>query len=360
VVSAYRPCHSLGVGSTYQQHLRFLARVNRGSECPRQAILDDLKKEILRWSELGNSVIVMSPRLVSFFSDLYMQETILERHSSLSPPATHNRNDNRVPIDGIWASQGIRISAGGYLAFGAGAPSDHRALWIDVPDMDFLGYDMPAYVPTPAQRLHSRDPRIANRYLSLLKTSFQANNIVPRLHSDELETAYNVLHSDQQALKLAAEGKSRKLCVGGVLWSPKLQVFRDTIEFWTTLLRKRRGVKVSMNRLRRLLRQLVIDGDPFSLSTAELVSRTDASFSAYKEAKRRATNWQDDFLHELAESRAKKYGTTVENELRQLRIVASQRRTSRNIKRMRQRLGQQSTNQVYITTNGVRRVVIEQ
>jgi hypothetical protein len=59
-------------------------------------------------------------------------EAILDLHSDQSPPATHNRNQNRQPIDGIWVTQGIQITYGGYSAFGDACPSDHRALWIDM------------------------------------------------------------------------------------------------------------------------------------------------------------------------------------------------------------------------------------
>jgi hypothetical protein len=38
-----------------------------------------------------------------------MNEAILTKHASKSPPATYNRNYSRQPIDGIWISDGLEI-----------------------------------------------------------------------------------------------------------------------------------------------------------------------------------------------------------------------------------------------------------
>jgi len=46
----YHPCKADGALSTYQQHLRTLGKLKR-DKCPKQAILDDLAKEITAWQE---------------------------------------------------------------------------------------------------------------------------------------------------------------------------------------------------------------------------------------------------------------------------------------------------------------------
>jgi len=48
------------------------------------------------------------------------------------PPATHNHGS--APIDGIFILLTLLGHCkAGYLAFGDGFPSDHRALWLDIP-----------------------------------------------------------------------------------------------------------------------------------------------------------------------------------------------------------------------------------
>jgi len=52
------------------------------------------------------------------------------QHSA--PPATYNRGTNL--IDGIFIPINlVDQCSSGYLEFGAAVPSDHRALWLDIP-----------------------------------------------------------------------------------------------------------------------------------------------------------------------------------------------------------------------------------
>jgi len=49
-----------------------------------------------------------------------------------SPPATHNHGSN--PIDGIFLPITLVDQCRtGYLEFGEAVPSDHQALWLDIP-----------------------------------------------------------------------------------------------------------------------------------------------------------------------------------------------------------------------------------
>jgi len=57
IISMYRPCKADGALSTYQQHLWTLGKLKWDS-CPKQAILDDLAKEITVWQEAGDMVII--------------------------------------------------------------------------------------------------------------------------------------------------------------------------------------------------------------------------------------------------------------------------------------------------------------
>jgi len=51
-----------------------------------------------------------------------------------------------------------------YYASGKGIPSDHHALWIDIP-LEALGwFTIPASVPLQAWRLQCKDPRIFKWY----------------------------------------------------------------------------------------------------------------------------------------------------------------------------------------------------
>ncbi len=59
VISMYRPCCSNGPMTVYQQHLRRLTSLQR-FECPKEAILVDLAKEIQTWQHEGDHVILLT------------------------------------------------------------------------------------------------------------------------------------------------------------------------------------------------------------------------------------------------------------------------------------------------------------
>jgi len=66
-----------------------------------------------------------------FFANVDLAEVLTE---ITGPIATATHNCSQMPINGIYVSPSlIPAITGGYLAFEAGIPSDHRALWIDVP-----------------------------------------------------------------------------------------------------------------------------------------------------------------------------------------------------------------------------------
>ena len=48
---------------------------------------------------------------------------------------------------------------------------------------------------------------------------------------------------------------TRKLKKGEVPWSPKLQRFRTEIEIWALILKKRKGKRTSVKKIRRLLKK---------------------------------------------------------------------------------------------------------
>jgi hypothetical protein len=61
---------------------------------------------------------------------LHLREVILQKHGN-NAPSTYKRNTKDVPIDGIWASIGIEITAGSYFDFDEViANTDHRTLWV--------------------------------------------------------------------------------------------------------------------------------------------------------------------------------------------------------------------------------------
>jgi len=141
----YRPCFSNGPLTTYQQHIRQLATVNR-VECPREAILTNIAKEIQQWQDDEDHVLVLtdfnddigSSLARSWAGKLGLVEAVTWLNNADAPP-TFCRGSR--PIDGIFAApQLLERAAGGYFGFGEGIPSDHRTIWVDL--------DLPQVCPT--------------------------------------------------------------------------------------------------------------------------------------------------------------------------------------------------------------------
>jgi hypothetical protein len=110
-----------------------------------------------------------------------MQEVILCHRKDKSPPATCDKNQNREPIDGIFASPRIRIAARGYAPFNSGCPSDHQYLWIDIPYRDAFGYSAPPHIAPTMRRLHNKDPHLVARYNSKVNIALVNEGLVTGL-----------------------------------------------------------------------------------------------------------------------------------------------------------------------------------
>ncbi len=188
IVALYRPCPSDGPLSTYQQHCRGLAKLNR-NDCPQDAILHDLASEVLLWQEAGNVIIVLMdfnedlwlPWIQNFFANLNLIEALTEL-MDLPPTVTHNRGT--TTIDGIYVSPYLLPSiTGGYLAFDAGIPSNHRALWIDMPGTIFGFDEEPKLRKSNARHLQCRDPRVVTKYVQHLSQTLEQTNAFQQLNN---------------------------------------------------------------------------------------------------------------------------------------------------------------------------------
>ena len=85
VATVYRPCKNGGSSSAYVQQLRWLAKENLDRE-PREALMEDLKVDIEKWREKGDSIIIMgdfnedirSQGLVDWRESINLREVLLD------------------------------------------------------------------------------------------------------------------------------------------------------------------------------------------------------------------------------------------------------------------------------------------
>ena len=376
IATAYRPWESPGASTVFHQQARGLSKKGDHRN-PIDALLEDLTKAIAEWKESGDHIIigmdanedVRHGTVNTQFARLGLREAILDKHSNKSPPATQNRNTKRQPIDGIWVSACISISAGGYLPFGDACPSDHRMLWIEIQYSIAFGQRSPEISKIQPKRLKTSDPRLVKKYNIRVKKAMRDTGFRKRYEAlkaqndrgewnDEMIEQYDARDQEDRDIRDTVEKGIRKLNMGGVPWSPKLQPYRDTIELWKMIRRKRKGLKISVKRIRRFMSKTRIrDALSNDLEQTEIFLK-EAS-KAYKEARKSAALWRNDFLENLAKAKSDMKGTDTTKELKSLIQVEKQRRQARNIKRMRGKLGTGQVTKVYQTDEDGTKTVCE-
>jgi hypothetical protein len=371
IISVYRPCKTPGTTTTYQQQNRYLRKHNSDFE-PREALYEELFLACSEWLASGDQLIVgidanedvRCGQTAEFFQTLGMKEAILSRHSDSSPPATHNQNNSRQPIDGLFVTPGLHAVGAGYEAFGVGCPSDHQVLWADFTYASVFGFNSPPIMRLEIRRLNNKNPKMVEKCVLEVQKVLVQTGIAQRLFAlkeraerdrwcDQFQSEYNAIQTLQLKIQKLIEFKLRKLRTGGVPWSPKIQLFRTEIELWSMILRKRKGIKVSITRIGRFMRKSGIL-HAFSADKAAATIMLQKAHQKYRAAKKNATVWRDKFMVTLAEARSKRNNTTAEQEFALLCRVSDQKTQAQTVKRMLKNLGQNSTTKLYYTLDGVR------
>jgi hypothetical protein len=214
------------------------------------ALYEDLFMECTEWMDEGDQLIigidasedVHTGAMAEFFQTLGLRNAILDKHSQSSPPATNNRNNQRQPIDGLFVTPDLRAVPARYSAFGAGCPSDHCVLWADFTYTDAFVLSSTPLVSPGVRRLNTKNPRLVEKYVQQLRKQLVHSGLAKRLFSLELcatqrgwssslQDDYDDIQAAHLKLCRQIELKLRKLRMGGIPWSPKLQGFRNAIEF---------------------------------------------------------------------------------------------------------------------------------
>lgn len=110
IILGYRPNPPNGPFTVYSQHILYLNSVD-DHRCARVTFIEDLCRDITVFVEQGGNIILLIDSnsnmkhndLRSAFEKCCLREVLLEKHG-LNGPSTFRRNNNRVPIDGIWAT----------------------------------------------------------------------------------------------------------------------------------------------------------------------------------------------------------------------------------------------------------------
>ena len=144
IYNCYCPCKSTSVRSAYAQQLVYMsenAATLPDISFPRQLFGKDLHSDLQKKLDLSHNLIVQGDLnshhedLLSWMLELGLEDIIAKKHGL--GPTTYNRSAD-APIDHIFGTCNFNIKHGGFLAYGR-LLSDHRVLWVDIPNHMLFG-----------------------------------------------------------------------------------------------------------------------------------------------------------------------------------------------------------------------------
>ena len=146
---------------------------------------EDFWEQIDKWRAQGDQLVIggdwnediREEEFLKPFLERRLVPTNFVRHGP-DLPATHNAG--KLPIDEIFVSETLEYKKCGYLEHGHSS-GDHRALWVDITYTSALGDKLPTLTTFEARKLKCHDPRIVERYNTLLKVLLMHENFMQRL-----------------------------------------------------------------------------------------------------------------------------------------------------------------------------------
>jgi hypothetical protein len=341
-VVVYVPCVSHGPLTAWSQQLAYFNSLNdqewQASPDPNQRLFDDLSAAMSEWIEEGDQLFIMGDwntdvrdlSLINFFDNHNMEEILIARHGD-SAPATCNMGS--APIDGVWGTRGLEISAGGYFNFEDGLPGNHRTLWWDISYLHALGHTQPAIIRRTGRRLKLDDPRCTARYLRYRKAHAVAHKLRDKHIANERKSTFpstpsaDARHEINDRLTVEgmiwAEEKCRKFRGGNVPWSPPVERSRREILLVEALIKRRQGKHSSSRYIRRFEKQLKVTFHRLTLP--QLLRQLRKSKGVYRKLKGTADPMRKSFMDDLAAAKAAANQTTKASELRKMESKRQQR-----------------------------------
>ena len=367
IFTCYCPVRSTSLGSTFSQHLLFMANnkaILPDVDCPRHLFGLDLQNEIDKFVTKGHNIMIMGDfnshydDLSKWMLDMGLIDLTANKHGKC--PITHTRSAS-TPLDIIFGSANLKITKGGFLSF-TKLLSDHRGIWIDIPKYLIYGFNPQHPVFPSAKRLKLRDPRIVSKYILHLLTSMTANDLFKRmdeLHqqttthfSQRLIDEYELLDALVCRLMDEAEAQCRKIHAGAIPWSPTYRDACLSLEYW---LKRRSYNKQENTNVRELIvlqNKLKIQYNP-NLTIQDINHQIQAAYNKRQTCKQNAESLSLEYRTQLALAKEAAGEGDAAVILRNLNKLEKTRRLFRNIRRMENKSRGGCTSKVTTYTNGI-------
>ena len=320
IITAYRPCRSTsetGLTTVWDQHSRFLRDIGITTN-PRERFDSDLRATLQEWIDNDIRIVLCIDAnenvLDGPFSAMIDSIGLLNAHSTFRDiplPATHDRGS--LPISGMFVSPILHPTRLGILRHGVGIEGDHRNMFLDFDERNFLGDDLYIIPPPQQRRLQLHDSRTVTRFNSRCAKHLRCNNIHILATSILQQCSYppsaslplQMTNLDIQLGRAIASANKhcRHIRTGMIPFTPEFKRINDERRFWLLLIRRYHGRRISHTTIRRLATRVrIYQYNHIDLS--ELKHRLHQARRKYIEYTRRAKTARTAFLESLAAASA--------------------------------------------------------
>lgn len=227
----------------YRQQRNFLLS-HRDSQDPRQALLEDLTREIQALEEMKILVMgdfnedIQSTAMQDWSAGLGLHETTLL--SIGSPRGTHRANRSNCQINSLFSD--VVSSTAGLTNFGL---FDHRTLWMTLSLTTAFGFQYVPPRPRVSRCLRFSKPTSVEKYHVALSEAIGQTDLYRKVQRVTMQTPLHVatsmlnhLDSVRCQIMLEAEKKCAHVSKGKVPYSPMVGLLRKKI-YVTKLIRKK-------------------------------------------------------------------------------------------------------------------------
>lgn len=329
-------------GSAYKQQYRYQVKHNCHPN-PKQSILYDLTSFLASWKEtnINHSIIIMTDSnkdvkangpFKQFISSNQLADAVQHNNPLHAQRPTYIRSKNR--IDYILISEDLVPSittAGHYDFHHLIQNTDHCGIYMSLKTAELFDHTEldPTRIEHRCLQLNKRE--VVNKYLKLLTTNFEENNfwdrmiaIVEKFKQSPDESTKNMLikqfdKMDQEKTEymLSAEKKAGIAPKTGIYeWSPRLEKAGKTYTYWKARHHlKSLGLSIPLS-LQKIQKELQIIS---SSNTSNYIKyKYQQAKKDLKDVQKKAKEYRDQHLIELAQHYAEICNTTQEIELKQI------------------------------------------
>jgi hypothetical protein len=350
VITAYRPCKTMGPTTTWTQQWLLLREKNKNPD-PIKAFDKDLADTLIAWKQKGHEILLMIDAnedigrkpggMGQIIYKAGLLDLISNKHDAENTPNTYARGSKR--LDYLFGTEKVleHCSTCGILPFGYGYPSDHRAIFARINLSKILQSKMNPAESNAQRLLISATPNERKMFLNELHQHYESQNLYSRLQSlwqtskdewtDDHQTEYD--HCDEQHIKgmLSAE---RKTCKKKLYdWSPAFSKAVEVKAFWKIVLSLRRNHIRPNAKLYSWATSLNV-GDVHELSESTIKAELRLAQKQLRSIKDKAKEHREQHLRDLI-AQASVLGDDKTHEKR-LQILLRAHTRQRSFKRIQQ------------------------